>query len=273
MLWVLFAVLSEQAISRQMTLARTLGYRTTQVWWFILLPQLMPRLGWPFVAVLAYGLSVVDMALILGPSNPPTLAVLISQWLTHPSPMLQAQGEAAAFVLLALLLCLVVAGRVLWCCRLFFSPYPSGCRRSGSHRLVLPLHPVIFGMGYLVLLVLAIWSLAGTWFFPQLWPEELTLRIWLQASFEPFFTTLWLGVLACLLCLPITLCWLEWGLNAITLCYIFPIIPAMPLIAAQYAALLHLRLDGTSVGVVWSHLVWVLPYIFDFNAGGALQGF
>ncbi len=27
------------------------------------------------------------------------------------------------------------------------------------------------------------------------------------------------------------------------------------------AALLHLRLDGTGAGVVWSHLVWVLPYM------------
>ncbi len=113
-----------------------------------------------------------------------------------------------------------------------------------------------------MLLFLAVWSLAGTWFFPQLWPEELTLQIWLQASFEPFFTTLWLGVLACFLCLPITLCWLEWGpqrYNA--LLYIPLIIPAMPLIAAQYATLLQLRLDGTGVGVVWSHLVWVLPYM------------
>lgn len=262
MLWVLFAVLSEQAISRQMTLARTLGYRPVQVWWFILLPQLMPRLGWPFVAVLAYGLSVVDMAMILGPTNPPTLAVLISQWLTNPSQMMQAQGEAAALVLLVLLLCLVVAGRGLWRCRLVFSPYPSGHRQSVSSRFVLSLHPLIFGMGHLVLLFLAVWSLAGAWFFPQLWPEELTLQVWLQASFEPFFTTLWLGILACILCLPITLCWLEWGpqrYNA--LLYIPLIIPAMPLIAAQYAALLHLRLDGTGVGVVWSHLVWVLPYM------------
>ena len=36
--------------------------------------------------MLAYGLSVVDMAMILGPNTPPTLAVLIWRWLADPDP-------------------------------------------------------------------------------------------------------------------------------------------------------------------------------------------
>ena len=35
----------------------------------------------------------------------------------------------------------------------------------------------------------------------------------------------------------------------------------MPLVAAQYAALLHLQLDGSALALVWSHLLWVLPYM------------
>jgi putative thiamine transport system permease protein len=33
------------------------------------------------------------------------------------------------------------------------------------------------------------------------------------------------------------------------------------LVAGQYAVLLHLHLDGTAVALVWSHLLWVLPYM------------
>jgi putative thiamine transport system permease protein len=43
--------------------------------------------------------------------------------------------------------------------------------------------------------------------------------------------------------------------------YVPLIIPALPLVAAQYAALLRLQVDGTALGLVWSHLLWVLPYM------------
>ncbi|MBS3996743.1 MAG: ABC transporter permease subunit, partial [Hydrogenophaga sp.] len=67
---------------------------------------------------------------------------------------------------------------------------------------------------------------------------------------------------ATLLCLPVALVWLEWGpprYNAVL--YVPLIIPALPLVAAQYAALLRLQGDGTALGLVWSHLLWVLPYM------------
>jgi putative thiamine transport system permease protein len=38
-------------------------------------------------------------------------------------------------------------------------------------------------------------------------------------------------------------------------------VPALPLAVGQYAALLHAGLDGTAAGLVWSHLLWVLPYM------------
>jgi ABC-type sulfate transport system permease component len=92
LLWVLASVLGEQAVSRQMAVARSMGYSRFQTWQLILWPLLLPRLVWPMVAVFAYGLSVVDMAIILGPGTPPTLAVLIWHWLTDPDPALQARG-------------------------------------------------------------------------------------------------------------------------------------------------------------------------------------
>ena len=54
----------------------------------------------------------------------------------------------------------------------------------------------------------------------------------------------------------------EWGpqqFNA--LLYLPLIIPALPLMAGQYSALLHLHLDGSATGLIWSHLLWVLPYM------------
>lgn len=267
LLWVLGAVLGEQAVARQMTLARSLGYGRLQAWRHILWPQLLPRLGWPLAAVLAYGLSVVDMAVILGPSNPPTFAVLTWHWLTDASPALQAQGSAAAIAMIFLLFLAAGSGRLFWqqVCRM--RPYPAGRRVVSSAvaseaRGTSWSYQILFGTGYCVVAVLLLWSIAGAWFFPAIWPDGLSLDAWRRADFAPFVTSLWLAVGVCAITLPIALLWLEWGpshFNAVL--YLPLIVPALPLAVGQYAALLHVDLDGTAIGVLWSHLLWVLPYM------------
>ena len=61
-------------------MARSLGYRNHVAWMKVVLPRLYPLIRFPVLAVLAYSLSVVDMALILGPSTPTTLPVLVLRW-------------------------------------------------------------------------------------------------------------------------------------------------------------------------------------------------
>lgn len=266
LLWALFAILGEQAIVRQMTIARSLGYSRAQAWRQILWPQLLPRLGWPLAAVFAYGLSVVDMAVILGPSNPPTLAVLVWRWLVDASPELQAVGSAAAIGLVVLLLGVVVGARWLWCHAQRRYGLPSG-RRAAVSRAERDatgawLHRPLFAVSYLVIASLLVWSVAGSWFFPALLPDALSLSAWLHADYLPFINSLWLGSGACLIALPITLVWLEWGPSRFNAVLYAPlIVPVLPLAVGQYAALLRLSLDGTASGLIWSHLLWVLPYM------------
>jgi putative thiamine transport system permease protein len=262
LLWVLAAVLSESAVARHMHVARSLGYNSVQSWRQIVWPLLLPRLGWPLAAVFAYSLSVVDMALILGPGTPPTLAVLAWHWLTDPEPALQARGSAASLVLLALLLVCGGTVRWLWQRALQHPAYPSGLRLPLPRWHRFNLHTPLFLTGYAALAVLLLWSVADAWFFPSIWPEALTWHAWRQADWTPFWTTLWLATVANLICLPATLIWLEWGPRHLNAALYLPLIlPTLPVVAGQYAALLHLGLDGTALAVVWSHLLWVLPYV------------
>lgn len=263
LLWVLMAILGEQTVARQMLVARSLGYGRLQIWRAVLWPQLLPRLAWPMAAMLAYGLSVVDMAIILGPGTPPTLAVLIWHWLTDPDPHQQALGAAASVVLLGLLAAAGGLARLLWYgwCRQYPRRVPTGQRCPRNPPAWLKLHLALLGVGYAVVATLVLWSLAGPWFFPALWPQELTLSGWRSANWHAFWTTLWLASAASVLCVAATLVWLEWGpqrYNA--LLYLPLIVPALPLVAGQYAALLTLQLDGQALGVLWSHLLMVLPY-------------
>lgn len=262
LLWVLTAVLGEQAISRQMVMGRSLGYNAHQIWLRILWPQLLPRLGWPILAVFAYGLSVVDMAVVLGPGTPPTLAVLTWHWLNDPAPALQARASAASLILVLLLMLGLAVGRWMgWLLR-HRPPYPTGQRDQPATRHDMRLPTAAYWPGYTVVGVLLLWSVADTWFFPALMPEAVSMNGWRQTDWGPLTTTLWVALATSLLCLPMVLVWLEWGPGRATaLLYLPLIVPALPLVYGQYIVLLHLHLDGGALALVWSHLLWVLPYM------------
>ncbi len=273
LLWMMAALLGEQAIATQMLMGRTLGYNKRQVWRLILWPQLWPRLVWPVIAVFAYGLSVVDMAMILGPSTPPSLAVLAWEWLRSADPALQARGQAASIALVLILLCCVAGVSLLVYGFKRFRAYPSGRRQPGPGRRGLPLDAMLGGLGYGVVLVLLLWSVAETWFFPAIWPSALTLSFWQQANLAPFWTTLWLASASSLLCLPVVLIVLEWAPARLRrLLYLPLILPVLPLAAGQYGSLVKMNLDGSVLGLIWSHLPWVFPYML-LTLTGPYQAF
>ena len=67
------------------------------------MPTLLPSLAIVLVATAAWSLSTVDVALVIGPGNPPTLAVLAWQWLNQGDDMQQAKGALASLLLLLIL--------------------------------------------------------------------------------------------------------------------------------------------------------------------------
>ncbi|MEH3830860.1 thiamine ABC transporter permease, partial [Enterobacter asburiae] len=81
-LWAIYAVLPEQRLAQQKIVLQTFGYGRYQTLSWLILPAIAPVLGAVMLAVLAWSLSVVDVAIVLGPGNPPTLAVLAWQWLS-----------------------------------------------------------------------------------------------------------------------------------------------------------------------------------------------
>lgn len=114
LLWTAAAELQRPDVARRLTLelrlAQTLGYSARSAWWRVAWPQLLSRLQAPLLAVLVYSLTVVDVALLIGPSTPPTLAVLAWQWLQDADPARNAMGAAAAWLLAAVVATLALAG-------------------------------------------------------------------------------------------------------------------------------------------------------------------
>lgn len=284
LLWNMAALLARPEVALQLraqtALGRSLGWAPHALWWRVLWPLWLPRLAWPLWAVLAYSLTVVDLALIVGPSTPPTLAALAYGDLADPSPLRQQRGAAAA-VLLALLL--AASGTLAWLAwrglrrpwlrwavsgrrpEVAVSPAAGGLAAGAGRGIAAVLAAVYVLVGG----ALALLSVAGVWTFPSWTPQVWTLDAWRQvvASAGTVGFTLVLAVLASGSALLLVVAWFEatsarWDARATAFVLAPLVLPGLLLMAGLYRGALTLQLDGTLAGLWWVHLLVVLPYVF-----------
>ncbi|MGE0096972.1 MAG: ABC transporter permease [Hydrogenophaga sp.] len=251
-------------------LAQTLGYTPRRAFWLVLWPQLAARLRWPLLAVLAYSLTVVDMALVIGPATPPTLAVLAWQWLQDVEPATYARG-AAAGVLLALTV-LACSASWLGAQRAHRWVLAHGRGRRGEIRDTSRPDGAWLGLlGSLyaaVLLALAAGSFSGVWAFPAVWPQTWTLQAWTQVaqSSTTLWTTLWLATLSSALALAWSVAWLElaphrWDQALRPVLYLPLVLPTVLWVVGLYGMGLRWQLEGSATGLLLAHMLMVLPYV------------
>ena len=275
------AALPQIEVKRRMQVARTLGYGDLAGFALTVLPALYPALRLSVLAVLTYAMTTVDMALILGPTRPPSLAVQITLWMTEAS--LAHTDLAAAAALLQTALTLLALG--LW--RLGEGTAASLCQSIIFCGTRLPCldrtRPLIATTAALLLLslttaivALALWSVAGLWPFPDVWPQTLTLDPWTHAApalTATAGTTLTIATLATIAALTLTLLWLQ-AEAQFTLRPVPPLLIFLPLIVPQVCFLPGLQFlalqagaTGGQLSVTASHLIFVLPYVYLTLAG------
>lgn len=244
LLWAIYGLLGEQRLADQVLVLRSQGYGRWQCLAWLVLPRLMPQLTVVLLATTAWTLSVVDVALILGPGNPPTLAVLAAQWLAQGDDLQQAKGALVALLLLVLLAVLTLLARLLWRCWLRTVPNFSGQRQPRPLALPGTLTASLLPLcGVLCVAVLAL-TASGTASVNRGWDNSL-----------------WLALCASFIALGLSLLWLEYGpLRQTRWLWLPLILPALPLAAGQYQLALYGWFDGQWLAVLWGHLLWVLPW-------------
>lgn len=284
LLWSAHALLTrpdvDAQVRRQLALGRTLGHAPAALWWRVLWPAWAPRLAGPVLAVLAYGLTVVDVALVIGPTAPPTLAPLAHADLLDGDPRRQAQGAAAAglLALTMLALAMVGAGVVAALRALARRQAVSGRRSAKGARAAMAVlgasGPAGLATYAAVIGVLVLLSVAGPYPYPSLQPQAWNADAWrgvataqvadLPLGLAGFSVALSAGVAA--LALALAAAWLaatpaQADRLALPLLLLPLLVPQLLLAAGLYPLSLRLRLDGSVAGLVLAHLVVTLPYV------------
>lgn len=278
LLLMTLAALEHVRAEERLAVARSLGYGPVTAWLKAVLPAVYRQIRLPLYAVLAYALSVVDMALILAPLTPPPLAVQVLRWFNDPDLSMRFVAAAGASLQL-----LIVAGSIaLW--RLgeivverLGRAWIAGGRRGGNGRitrlLTICLVQGIVALAAAGLLGLALWSVTRRWRYPDVLPSAFSLETWARQAPEVAAiagTTLATGLAAAAIALVLVLGCLEneqrRGLSltnrALWLLYTPLLVPQVAFLFGTQVLAIQVGIDATWLALVWSHLLFVLPYVF-----------
>jgi putative thiamine transport system permease protein len=277
LLLVMGSALGQLPVRRHLAAGRALGYGRGMVWAKVIFPQVYPLIRLPIFIVLAFSLSVVDLAIILGPSNPPTFAVAIIRWFSAPDIALILPASAAALMQAGLVAgaigLWIVAERFvlragLWWLRRGGRGHPAGPGLWVAGGAVVTL----FALGILALLSLLVWSFAWRWSFPQVLPQSWSLRAWMTPGAgwgDAARATVMIGVATTLASLTLAIAWLEgedrarrgragWAQAMI---YLPLLVPQIGFLYGLNVLFLHIGISGGMAAVIWAQMLFVFPYV------------
>ena len=275
---VMLAALPQVRPLAHQKVATGLGYGRMAGFLMVLGPPLYRQMRLAVFAVIAYASSVVDVALILGPTNPAPLAVRLVDWMNDPDltrRFMASAGAVLQFLLTALALLIWLAlerlsGVVMQRLAASGRRYSRdrAARLAAGIAMMLAAGLVLAGLG-----VLAIWSFAGYWAFPDALPSSWTMKTWsrhLDAVGMPLAVTVEIALAATLIAVIVTLACLEretrlgrgGGSRALGILYLPLLVPQPAFLFGLQMLFLAAGLNGWFWAVVMVHLVFVLPYVF-----------
>jgi putative thiamine transport system permease protein len=274
LIWIMAGLLNREDIKQifknQRSVASSLGHGSASIWLRLYLPQLMPRLIWPLVIVFIYAATVVDMSLVIGPTQPPTLATVIWADINSEQVVNNARGNVGAvFLSLALLICLAVAYLILKLATPLLLKFLS----SGPSSLSLPKfvghakYQTLIWFYLIIFALLIFMSFAQNWPFPNLIPTA-SARAWMQMFQNPtaLITSIALAIITSLSALALIILWLETMPQksdriSVLLSLAILGLPAILVGLGQYRAFLNFGLTGNMTGLFLAHLMPVTAYM------------
>ena len=285
LLWVAAMQLQQsdrsQRLRKELTLAQTMGYSASAAWQRVVWPQMRTQLKWPLLAVLTYGLSVVDVAMLIGPTSPPTLALLTWQWLQDADTAVNAQGAAAAWLMLGLVALCAAAlyggthlhvWRATWTKGVSVSQDGQTLQArwwTGKGAAPVMVMVMLLPAAYVaVLLALAAGSVVGVWPFPVLLPQSWTMAAW-QSVWESravLITSFALAMYSAASALVWSVVWLEWApmqwqRKLMRFIYIPLALPSVLWVMGLHRMTISWDADATFAGLWLVHTLLCVPYV------------
>ncbi|WP_394151425.1 ABC transporter permease [Vibrio maritimus] len=273
-------ILRQLKVCESLKIASSLGYSEAAAWWKIILPQWFAKIRFPMLAVIAYSLSVVDVALIIGPTNPPTFAVLVWQWFNDPDLNLLPRASAGAVILFVIATLLIGLARLI---EFVVVKYANQWQYSGRYAIRLPgksLFIVIAGIVTSMVPLTIIWTFAQRWRFPDLLPSRYTMRFWeyeWEGMTSVISQSLTIAIISASIALILAIVGHEYRskyrLQIPGYVIAIPmLLPQLSILFGLQVATLILNHNAYLFWVCWSHVFFAFPFVY-LSLDGPWRGF
>lgn len=276
-IFMILAALTQLPVDSTLRVGGSLGFSPLVIWRKLLWPQLYPAIRFPVYMVLAHALSVVDIALLIGPTNPPPFAVQIFQWMEDNDLSYQLQAASGSILLLFIVVIVIAVWRVAEWLLLGYDKH-SLLKGSRDDRYLCIQCGFFLWRGLQVLFIISLvclltWSFVWRWPFPSLLPD-FSLISWqrcvsslmtpLWHAFTIAFTTSLLAVILVVLLLELKKLtdssYSGFGRLLNVVMYMPLLIPHISFLFGIHVALVQLHWSGYWLTVVGLQLFFVLPY-------------
>lgn len=278
LLFVMLVSLHAIDARKSLEICQTLGYRQLTIWRKVLIPQLYPIIRMPIFIVIAFSLTVVDLALVIGPNTPSTLAVTLFHWFNDPSLSKRFIASAGSIALVIIIMLVIFGWEMAHC---LFTRLTKAERSNGKRKGLTDIFlwsGTIAGLitllsAFISLIILPIWSLTRRWRFPDSLPSSWTFDnieraypLLLELSTNTLIIALTATLIACFM----SLLMLETKrLTASSkthpfdwLIYVPILLPQIGFLFGLHVLLIKIDLNGTFTAITALHLMYVLPYVY-----------
>ena len=274
-LFLIFASLDkieDGIFGKYQNISQSYGYNSFTAWVYLIWPRILHSIRYPIWMVLAYSMSVVDLSLSLGPTNPPSFSVVLWEYFGSSSLDSQMKSQMGSLHILFLLVSAIAFYEI--CFYLFQKISLLSLKwkvldfKFISPRTILNSY---FSLQLLPILILLLWAFSAEWVFPHIFPQILTTHnIFqeLEVIGPHILTTLSLGLISSLVSIVICLFWFEWDSGAvsqpITLGFLLvPVFPMLPLLYGFNIFIIETQNYLSSYfAVLYVHIFLILPYTY-----------
>ncbi len=256
--------------------ARSMGYAPARAWLIVVAPQIYAQVRLPIYAMLASALAMVDMAIVLGPAAPAPLALMTLDWFRELDSGRQLMASAAAIFQLFLVIGAILFWRLgetiaNFCVRGLLT---NGIRRGWAEQIAGGVGRVGIGVALVAslgaILMLLLWSFAGTWSWPDALPQRWSAAMWIKSNDTLVLLvgrSVIIAIVASAIATVLAIFCLEAGIGQpkprwMAILYAPLLVPQISFLFGVQLLWNRLWLDGTLVAVTLTHLLFVLPYIF-----------
>jgi putative thiamine transport system permease protein len=294
-----FSAMNHLQVDKTLHLGASFKYSHRQAWVKLIFPQMFGQLRLPLYAVLSYSLSVVDLSVVLGPTTPATFAVLITQWFNDADTSYRLMASSAASLLLIMVISIIAVFYLLEC---LIKKYSINWLVKGPKIVknsIFKFYPAILGLSFIWLttvssiFALIVWSISQKWRFPDAWPALWTLKYW-KKSIEQLslalYNTAFIGICSAVIAIVLCILVLQWQSRKtesgekssqgksldrsfwiLGIIYLPILIPQVSFLFGIQILLVKFQLEGLMSSLIWSHLIFVLPYCYLSLAKSYLQ--